>query len=252
MRAALILLLAYLLPAAVAAQTEARQLLQDGNRAYHNQDFAQAIDSYERLLQQGVASAALYHNLGNAYYRSGDLPRAVLQYKRGLRLAPKDEQLQQNLRLARQQLPGNIVNIQQSGVVSFWLSLQESLSARAWSIIGILGLWLAGTGLGFWQFGRRRFHRKLGFVLGLILLLLSVLPFAWAYGRAQQQYFRMEAVVLSETTALQAAPEAESKELQPVYEGDVVRVLDSLSTWYKVRLEDTSEGWLPKDQLVVI
>lgn len=235
-----------------AAPSPATATFQAGNSAYQEQDYATAIDRYEQLAQQGYASVELYHNLGNAYYRSADYARAVLYYKRALRLAPRDVQLQQNLRLAQLELRGTVVSIQQSDVVALWLSVQERLSARAWSIIGLLVLWLGMAGMALWQFGKRRQQRKLGFIGGIIVLLLSLLPFGFAYGRAQQQFFRQEAVVMVDESQLTAAPESGSREMHPIYEGDVVRILDQLNNWYKVRLSDTTEGWLPADQIVII
>lgn len=252
MKAFLYSTLCLLLALPMGAATPEQTTLQAGNNAYHEQDYATAINRYEQLVQEGFESVALYHNLGNAYYKTGEFARAVLYYKRALRLVPKDAQLQQNLRMAQLELPGTIVNIQQSGVVSLWLSIQESLSSRAWSIIGLLLLWLGIGGMALWQFGQKRQQRKWGFVGGLTLLFLCLLPFSFAYGRAQQQFFRQEAVVMIEEGQLLAAPEKSSKTLQEVYEGDVVRILDRLSNWYKVQLSDTSEGWLPVDVLVEI
>ncbi|NBC09825.1 MAG: SH3 domain-containing protein [Bacteroidetes bacterium] len=235
-----------------AAPSSATATLQAANNAYHEQDYATAIDRYEQLVQKGYESVALYHNLGNTYFRSQDYARAVLYYKRALRLAPRDKQLQQNLRLAQLELPGTVVNIRKSDVVTLWLSVQERLSTRAWSIIGLIILWMGMAGLALWQFGKNRQQRKMGFISGIVLLLLCLLPFGFAYGRAQQEFFRQEAVVMAEESLLRAAPESGSQEVQTVYKGDVVRILDRLNNWYKVRMSDTTEGWLPADLMVVI
>jgi len=236
----------------MAAPSSATATLQAANNAYHEQDYATAIDRYEQLVQKGYESVALYHNLGNAYFRSNDYARAILYYKRALRLAPRDKQLQQNLRVAQLELPGTVVNVRKSDVVALWLSVQGSLNTRAWSIIGIIILWIGMAGMALWQFGQNRRQRKLGFVGGIVLLLLCLLPFGFAYGRAEQEFFRKEAVVMADESLLRAAPESESQKVQPVYKGDVVRILDQLNSWYKVRMSDTTEGWLPADLMVVI
>ena len=63
--------------------------------------YRQSAKAYEDLLAQGVRNAKLYYNLGNAYYRLGDLGRAVLAYRRAQQYDPGDAQLQANLRSAR-------------------------------------------------------------------------------------------------------------------------------------------------------
>ena len=235
-----------------AAPSSATATLQAANNAYQEQDYETAIDRYEQLIQQGYTSVALYHNLGNAYFRSEAYARAVLYYRRALRIAPRDQQLLQNLRLAQLELPGTVVSIKKSNVVASWLAVQERLSTKAWSIIGIVLLWIGLAGIARWQFGKNRQQRKVGFIGGIIVLLLCLLPFAFAYGRAQQAFFRKEAVVMVDESQLRVAPELESPKVQKAFKGDVVRILDQLNTWYKVRMSDTTEGWLPADQMTVI
>jgi len=66
--------------------------------------FLEAAHGYENLEQQGIQNPALLRNDGNAYLLAGDLPRAILAYRRGIRPAPADAVLQANLRYAREQV----------------------------------------------------------------------------------------------------------------------------------------------------
>jgi tetratricopeptide (TPR) repeat protein len=68
------------------------------------QDFAEAARGYERLRRRGADNADLYRNQGNAYLLAGQLPEAVLAYRRGLRCAPHDGVLRDNLDYARDQV----------------------------------------------------------------------------------------------------------------------------------------------------
>src|SRR5207249_798462 len=63
--------------------------------------FQLAAEHYEELRRRGVHNAALYQNQGNALLLAGDLPEAVLAYRRGLRLNPNDRQMRANLAYAR-------------------------------------------------------------------------------------------------------------------------------------------------------
>jgi hypothetical protein len=68
------------------------------------ESFATAAADYEALRQQGLQNAALFRNQGNAYLLAADLARAILAYRRGLRIAPGDRALQTNLAYARKQV----------------------------------------------------------------------------------------------------------------------------------------------------
>jgi hypothetical protein len=66
--------------------------------------FGKAAADYEALRQRGYASAALYRNAGHAFFLAGDVPHAVLAYRRGLRLAPGDRRLRADLAYVREQV----------------------------------------------------------------------------------------------------------------------------------------------------
>jgi len=223
------------------------QALQAANQAYQDKDYEQAIRGYEEILLKGYESEALYYNLGNAYYRKGEAGRAMLNYQRALKLDPRDENTLHNIEVVRAGLPDEIVQIQMSGVVKAWLSVQNALSTRAWSAAGLALIWLGAAGLAVFLLSPARRRKKLGLLAGLLLISLSLLPFALAYGRSQQEFFSRKAVIMVEAVALRAAPEAESKAGIQLHEGAVVEIMDAIGAWFKVRLSDTSEGWLPKD-----
>src|SRR5437762_13548445 len=58
------------------------------NQEYAQGHFKEAIAGYETLVRSGPLSANLFYDLGNAYFRTGDFGRAILNYKRALALEP--------------------------------------------------------------------------------------------------------------------------------------------------------------------
>src|SRR6266446_313827 len=71
-----------------------------------NQEFAQghfkeAISSYEVLIRDGQWSANIFYDLGNAYFRTGDFGRAILNYERALALDRHHPEATANLQIAR-------------------------------------------------------------------------------------------------------------------------------------------------------
>jgi len=66
------------------------------NAAYSEGNFDKAITDYEKILAQDLHSAALYYNLANAYFKKGELGKALLYYNRASRIAPGDEDIRHN------------------------------------------------------------------------------------------------------------------------------------------------------------
>ncbi len=65
------------------------------------EQFRAAVAAYEELHRRGANNGLLFGNLGNARMLAGDLPGAILAYRLGLRIAPGDRYLRQNLAEAR-------------------------------------------------------------------------------------------------------------------------------------------------------
>jgi len=76
----------------------------DAEFAKANQQFAQAhfkdaIAGYEGLVRTGQASANVFYDLGNAYFRTGDFGRAILNYQRALALERHHPEATANLQI---------------------------------------------------------------------------------------------------------------------------------------------------------
>ena len=229
------------------AEAQPAQRMEEANQAYLDKHFQDAITQYEALLQEGYRSEVLYYNLGNAYYRSGVLGRAVLNYERALKLSPGDEKALLNLEVAGRQLKDDLLVVPESSIVRWWRSAQGVFSSGIWASIGLGMLWLGFGGLALWLLHPARRFKKLGFAAGWIFLTLCIFPFLLGFGRVQQEFGQDYAIVLVDETNLWVAPDEESQPSKLIHEGAKVRILDAIGSWYQVRLSDTTEGWLPKD-----
>lgn len=91
-----------LLAAAEGAFAEGLRQREKGERG--DRAFRQAARAYQQLRDRGAENPDLYRNLGNAWLLAGDLPRAILAYRLGLRLDPADVELRALLASAREQV----------------------------------------------------------------------------------------------------------------------------------------------------
>lgn len=72
------------------------------NALQQSQDYARALQSYQRALELGDTSqlASAYYNLGNGLYRLGQYQEAAAAYKQTLELNPSDRDAKYNFELA--------------------------------------------------------------------------------------------------------------------------------------------------------
>ncbi|MBX2872876.1 MAG: tetratricopeptide repeat protein [Saprospiraceae bacterium] len=220
--------------------------------AYQNKQYTVAFDLYQGLLDEGHISPALYYNLGNVCYRQHKLGLAILYYEKALKLAPRDQEIKGNLALAKSQQTDQIDPLPPFFLDRWQHGLQSLFSANTWSLIGLLFLWVGVGGLVLWILGKERGQRKWGFIAGISLLILSLLPFYLSSSRAQFEQYSGTAILLEREYGLRSAPEEGSKILVPLHEGVKLVIIDRIGDWLKVKLEDGEQGWLPEKSLGMI
>ena len=245
---------ALLLVACSAAPLTAQEAIFDeGNRLYQEGDFAGAVELYERILESGVESGELHYNLGNAWFRLGELGPAILHYERARRIMPRDDALGANLELAR-----SLTSDQVPPLPGFWLFRVarwwvDLLSRPALLAVVTLAWLTAMSALIVVVAGRGEFllvwSRRAAAGAGVVTLVfgLGLLAREIDVGRAD------EAVIMAEEAAVHSAPSDDDELLIfTVHEGTKVRVERRSDEWVEIVLEDGKVGWVRSGRLVLI
>ena len=78
---------------------------------------------------------------------------------------------------------------------------------------------------------------------------LSIMIFALAYDSFQIQKKSDVAIIMSKETLLKSLPDEISNELLPLHEGTKVKIIEKITSWYKVRLDNGEIGWIIESAL---
>jgi tetratricopeptide (TPR) repeat protein len=222
-----------------AAQTKA-----EADSAYARGEFQKAIKDYEALLKQGV-SADLYYNLGNAYYRTEDITRAVLNYERALQLSPGDKDIRFNLQMARSKTIDKITPETELFFVTWYRSLANMTSVDGWAYLALTALALAIVLALIYLFANAVWLRKLGFFCGIALLLLFVLANVLANHQKNDFTENRGAIIMGSAVMVKSTPAADGTDLFILHEGTKVTITDSqMKDWKQIRVADGKEGWV--------
>ena len=241
---ATVLLLLLFLPLSGHAVTKA-----EADSAYIRGQYQQAIKDYEMLLKQG-ASADLYYNLGNAYYRSENITRAVLNYERALLLSPGDRDIRFNLQIARAKTIDKIVPESEMFFFTWYRSLVSLMSVDAWAWTALIALALLIVLLLVYLFSDRIWLRKVGFFGGFVLLILFALSNLFAWQQKQDLLFRKGAIVISPSVTVKSTPAKNGTDLFILHEGTKVSITDgTMKGWMGIRIADGKEGWIESNMI---
>lgn len=206
--------------------------------------YDKAVESYQQLLITGVESAEVEFNLANSYLELGRLGEAILHYERAALLDTNDEAIQQNLRLARERVRTDMVAKPTFALTCIWNNIKMSASSELWTVITLLFFWLSMGGLVLWQIGKERQQRKKGFFAGIAFLLLTIIPFFLAMGKAKIEQDSGAGIIISKNIGLHTTAAESSPIVRELPVGTKVYLFDIINDWYKVELINGEEGWL--------
>ena len=252
-RNARVLLLVFYLLLTPSLHTPASAVTKvEADSAYVRGEYQKAIDSYEALLKKGV-SAELYYNLGNAYYRTENITRAVLNYERALLLSPSDPDIRFNLQMARSKTIDKIVPEQEMFFVTWYRSLVNMASVDGWAMIALVCLGLAIVLALIYLFSDLIWLRKVGFFGAFLMIIIFVCSNIFAHQQKNQLVYRTGAIITESAVTVKSTPAKNGVDLFILHEGTKVTIIDaSMKEWKEIRLADGKEGWIETRQMEAI
>lgn len=224
-----------------------------GVQAYTDGKFADASTAWTSIEESGQKSAKLYYNLGNAWFKQGNYPKAILNYERALRLDPSYSDARYNL-----EFTGNFVQDKIEPVPEFILKSVARkvcyvMSSNVWAVI-FLVLLAAALMMGLlFLLGSSVGKRRAGFYCGIVLLLLSAGALSFSAWQKSDSVKTDTAIVMSPVSSVKSSPSSgSSKDLFVIHEGTKVTILDEVGSWKNISLADGRQGWIPAADLEVI
>ena len=228
-----------------AQDSTATQSFEIAEKAYRNGDYGRACFVYETAINEGKHSTQLYNNLGIAYLKDNKLGKSILAFERALRLNPNNREAQQNLAYAKQQIQQPVKKAPGQGIPEWWQNSYLILSSTLWAVLFIL---LLSTGILSSLVARYQKKNKI-YYSTLCCFLFSVPVFLLGQARTNYDLGSNEAIVIRKQLGLRTKAELQDKEAWTIYEGTKVQLQKQKDNWYKIRLLNGLEGWVPAQMI---
>ncbi len=236
-------------PQAVAEQaTEAPikpdTLWDSANTAYINGDYRAAVALYGSIEEQGLVSAKLFYNMGNAHYKLDDMARAILYYQRALLHSPNDEDTLYNLGIAQSQIKDQIEVIPEFFVRKWSRSVARMLDCTGWTILSLAALVALLIALLAFFLGGSITMRKWSFGIGLLAVVMGCAATLYALEDRRALLEHNSAVVMSQSISIKSSPDRSATDLFMLHSGTTVQITRSLDDWYEIVIADGKKGWI--------
>jgi len=222
------------------------------NKLYEQSRFAEAATAYAKLLESNLRSETLCFNLGNAWFKAGQMGRAIAAYREAERLAPREPGIRFNLQFARKKVSGN-----EAAPGSLVRRALSALTVNEWTLLAGVSFW-SWFGLLAWREirpGSRSVVSGYTATAGAVTLVLIGCAAA-----AAAQWSQAEAVISVPEAIVRSGPLEEAKVLHQMRDGTELTILDKKDvmsgnhkqTWLQVRDATDRTGWLRSDQAVEV
>ena len=228
-----------------------QSLKQKADDAYSKGKYLDAIESYEAALKKGK-SANLYYNLGNAYYRTDNVTRAIINYEKARLLAPGDDDIIHNLEVARSKTIDNIQPGEKIFFKVWYENIKTSMGIDTWATLSLVSLVVALLLFLVYLFVKNMMLRKVAFYLSVALVIVFILGNVFASQLKDYTTNSKCAVIVSPTATAKKTPTEQGADACILHEGTRGDVIDALKGWYEIRLADGTEGWISETDVEVI
>ena len=250
---------------AADATTTAAACWEEGLKAYESRNYADAVTAFERIVTLGEASAEVYYNLANAYFKlgqhnsttsrnfaSGELGKAVLNYHRALKLNPAMADARYNLELAVDHT-NDTESIPQSFIATIWQGLRSLMTSNGWAVMSVVMLAVALILVMMYLLSANILLRKVGFFVAIVLIVGFVITTALAISSRKAVEMDNRAVIIcNDTTPVHASPDSASKIVRQPSQGVTVRTSRSHGDWREIIFADGEIGWIRNSAIEII
>src|SRR5438876_11211341 len=207
-----------------------------------NQEFAQghfkeAISSYEALIRDGQWSANVLYDFGNAYFRTADFGRAILNYERALALDRHQPEATANLQIARDE--AHALELQPSWPERYL----QFANVNQYSITAAVAFWIAAFCLVALIFTPRRSAATISLLLIMLLVFAGAIFAIWQVERGSKG--NALAIVTGKDVQARLATADTANAVLALPPGSEVKILSTRGDWTYVALPNNLRGWIP-------
>lgn len=233
-----------------AADISADSLFSQANDYFDEQEYDLALRDNMKLMEAGFHSASLYYNIGNCFFKQGELGYAILYYLRAKRLNPNDDDIEANLAFARQFMPTRMEGVKINPITTFFdmIVTPFTMNLMLWSA-SILFINFVLYLVGFIYFQYRGFYVNLTVYCLLVLVLVTSGLAGYKY---RKEFLTQKGVVVAAEAEIYSAPsEISDLEFTGGY-GLTFEIKKSMDEYYLVIFENKRKGWIKKENIEII
>jgi tetratricopeptide (TPR) repeat protein len=220
----------------VSAPAFAQAEFAKANEEFAQGNFKEAINNYEVVVRAGHWNANLFYDLGNAYFRTHDFGRAILNYQRALALDNHHPEATANLQIARDE--SRALELQPTKMERYL----QFARVNQYTIAAAVAFWLGIFGIVALIFARRRSAALIS--LSILCLLVCAMA-VWAIHTLDNgSEGRGLAIVTGNDVQARLATADTANSVLALPPGSEIKILSTRGDWMYAALPNDLRGWI--------
>ena len=229
----------------------AQIIMQDANKMYEASEYTEAINLYKKI-ETDFRSPILFYNMGNCYFKTGNVPEAIVYYERSLKYDPENENTLANLKQANKLITDDIRELPQTAVSQWWYNFTRDKSINFWAHLSIYLMVAAFLILILAVVRTPNFIRKFSMLLGSLLVLAGIFTFFLANTAKNNIENDNYAIIFTPKVDVMSEPKDNGSRLFVIHDGLKVDIISENNEWFEIKLANGAIGWIKKEDCKVI
>ena len=219
-----------------------------GNRYFSIEKYDYALDAYLAILEK-VENPDLYFNIGNTYYRQGNLGQAIWAYEKGIQLSPLHKDLKYNLDFVNARVKDRIEVPKGILFIEMYRTIKRNVNLNDLLLWGGIMMLLASFATFFKVFNI--LDNIFAYRTTVILFIFSLLLHMIALDKYWEISDKNEGIIISSIVNVRSAPiDRDEKIIFRIHEGLKVDIVQSQPGWFEIILLDGKKGWIEHQSLL--
>jgi len=238
------ILLLMLISINLVATNKIDEVFQTASQSYENKDFAQSLQQFLSIENEGIINADLYYNIGNCYFRLNQIGKAILYYEKALKVDSHHNAAKRNLKYVLTFTKDKQADDETDFLSSFkekifsFFSLNFLCVSSLFFFIAII-LMINIIIIKF----RNREKTVPIFIISIFVVFL-VISGILSFLKFNSYHQENQAVLISSTVIGYSGPDEEFTRVFTIHEGMIFEIEKQENDWSLIKLPNGLGGWI--------
>ncbi|MCF7912647.1 MAG: tetratricopeptide repeat protein [Candidatus Cloacimonetes bacterium] len=220
--------------------------------AYHNKDYDTALTHFLYLENNNIINADLFYNIANCYFRQSQIGKAILYYKKALKVDPAHQAAASNLKFILTLTKDKIDTPENGALSRFLLRLYHSFDLNKAALFTAVLFFILIILLILLQTVFQNRDKSLPIFLIFLVVILLVISATISYLKYQNFHSASDAVVIAQTAIGYSGPGVEYTRVFTIHEGMICQIENTNDDWMLIKLPNGIGGWVQTNLLEIV